>query len=286
MRREYLTHSSKGSTSSMSPRGEIELPFAARVSTCMKRLVLLRHGESVWNRENRFTGWADVPLSPQGRLEAARAGRMLRDEGFSFSHGFTSYLRRAVSTLHIVLEEMGREWIPVEKSWRLNERHAGVLQGWNKGETTHEFGDTLVKKWCAGYRDAPPPLADGDVRCARMQEKYAAVPAAELPNTESMADTVERVRVYWNRAIEPTLVSTRDALVVAHGNSVRALVKIIRRLSQSAALELAVPRAIPLVIELDNALNYRRDYRLSPALQEPSTPKEASIPEDLREPGS
>lgn len=247
----------------------------------MKKLVLLRHGESVWNRENRFTGWVDVPLSEQGRLEAARAGRLLRDEGFAFSHCFTSYLRRAVSTLHIVLEEMGREWIPVEKSWRLNERHAGVLQGWNKGETAHEFGDPLVRKWCASYRNAPPPLAEGDVRCARTEEKYAEVPAAELPNTESMADTVERVRLYWNKAIEPTLISARETLVVAHGNSVRALVKIIRRLSQSAALELPVPRAIPLVIELDNALNYKRDYRLNPTLGEPGSPlgeEEAGAP--------
>lgn len=274
--REVLTRSG-------GEREEFEPPCSGGVSTCMKRLVLLRHGESVWNCQNRFTGWVDVPLSEQGRLEAARAGRLLREEGFAFSHGFTSYLRRAVSTLHIVLEEMGREWIPVEKSWRLNERHAGVLQGWNKGETAHEFGDALVKKWCAGYRDAPPALADGDVRCARAEEKYAEVPAAELPNTESMADTVERVRFYWDKAIEPTLISAREAIVVAHGNSVRALVKIIRRLSPSATLELAVPRAIPLVIELDNALNYKRDYRLNPALPQPEVPGEAPAAPPLPE---
>lgn len=238
----------------------------------MKKLVLLRHGESVWNRENRFTGWTDVPLSSRGRRDAARAGRLLRDEGFAFSHAFTSYLRRAVSTLHIVLEEMEREWIPVEKSWRLNERHAGVLQGWNKGETAHEFGQGLVREWCGTYHSAPPALAEGDVRCARTEEKYAAVPASQLPNTESLADTVERVRVCWNMEIEPALISARETLIVAHGNSLRALVKLIRRLSASAALELVVPRAVPMVFELDNALNYRCDYRLCPPLGEPGSP--------------
>ncbi len=242
----------------------------------MKKLVLLRHGESVWNRENRFTGWTDVPLSSRGRRDAARAGRLLREEGFAFSHAFTSYLRRAVSTLHLVLEEMELEWIPVEKSWRLNERHAGVLQGWNKSETAHEFGDELVRQWCGSYRSAPPALAEGDVRCARVEEKYAGVPAAELPNTESLADTVERVRAYWNLAIEPALISARETLIVAHGNSLRALVKLIRRLSPAAALELTVPRAVPLVFELDNALNYRRDYRLCPSLDDPGSPLAAS----------
>lgn len=238
----------------------------------MKKLVLLRHGESVWNRENRFTGWMDVPLSSRGRRDAARAGRLLRDEGFAFSHAFTSYLRRAVSTLHIVLEEMEREWIPVEKSWRLNERHAGVLQGWNKGETASEFGVDLVRQWCGTYRSAPPALAEGDVRCARTEEKYAGVPTSELPNTESLADTVERVGACWNMAIEPALISARETLIVAHGNTLRALVKLIRRLSPSAALELAVPRAVPMVFELDNALNYRCDYRLNPPLEDPGFP--------------
>lgn len=238
----------------------------------MKKLVLLRHGESVWNCENRFTGWTDVPLSLRGRRDAARAGRLLRNEGFAFSHAFTSYLRRAVLTLHIVLEEMEREWIPVEKSWRLNERHVGALQGWNKGETTHEFGEELVRQWCGTYRSAPPALAEGDVRCARTEEKYAGVPASELPNTESLADTVERVRTYWNMEIEPALISARETLIVAHGNTLRALVKLIRRLSASAALELAVPRAVPMVFELDNALNYRCDYSLSPPLEDLGSP--------------
>ncbi len=218
------------------------------------RIVLLRHGQSQWNLENRFTGWTDVDLTETGREEARRAGELLKAEGFEFDLAFTSVLRRAIRTLWIVLDAMDRMWIPVVPDWRLNERHYGALQGLDKAETAARFGNEQVLVWRRAYAIAPEPLADGDPRLAQDDPRYASLRADQVPRTECLRDTVARVVPYWNEAIAPAVRSGRNVLVVAHGNSLRALVKYLDAISDEAIVDLNIPTGRPLVYELDDSL--------------------------------
>jgi 2,3-bisphosphoglycerate-dependent phosphoglycerate mutase len=218
------------------------------------RVVLLRHGESTWNKENRFTGWTDVDLSSRGVDEAREAGRLLRADGFVFDQTYTSVLKRAIKTLWIVLEELDQMWLPVTLDWRLNERHYGALQGLNKAETAAQFGDDQVHAWRRGYDTPPPPLAEDDPRHPRHDPRYAALPAATLPRTESLKDTVARFLPYWRDTIAPQVRTGRRVLIAAHGNSLRALVKHLDGVSDADIAGLNIPTGIPLVYELDDAL--------------------------------
>jgi len=228
----------------------------------MKKLVLLRHGESVWNKENRFTGWTDVDLTEQGRVEAAEAGRTLKTEGYVFDLAHTSVLKRAIRTLWIVLDEMDLMWIPELRSWRLNERHYGALQGLDKAETAERHGMEQVNLWRRSYDVPPPPLSPDDERHPARDPRYRDVPASELPLTESLKDTVARFLPYWNGTIAPDVASGKRVLVTAHGNSLRALVKYLDRLSDEEVLELNIPTGIPLVYELHDDLTPIRRYYL------------------------
>jgi 2,3-bisphosphoglycerate-dependent phosphoglycerate mutase len=219
-----------------------------------RTLVLLRHGESRWNRENRFTGWTDVPLSDKGVLEAREAGRLMRDAGLEFDVAFTSVLKRAIKTLWLALEEMDRMWLPVRNSWRLNERHYGALQGLDKAETAAKHGMDQVHVWRRSYDVPPPPLEPGDPRHPGKDPRYAALSSKELPLTECLKDTVLRMMVYWREAIEPELRAGRRVLVAAHGNSLRALVMTLDRISKEEIVDLNIPTGIPLVYELDPSL--------------------------------
>jgi 2,3-bisphosphoglycerate-dependent phosphoglycerate mutase len=215
------------------------------------QLVLLRHGESDWNRENRFTGWTDVDLSETGLREAHEAGRLLREDGFEFDIAFTSVLRRAIRTLWISLDELDRMWIPVVHSWRLNERHYGALQGLNKAETAARYGDEQVHLWRRSYDIPPPPLPPGDEREAGRDPRYAGLAAAELPRAESLKDTVARFLPAWHEAIVPEIRAGRRVLIAAHGNSLRALVKYLDNISDEEIPGLNIPTGVPLVYELD-----------------------------------
>jgi 2,3-bisphosphoglycerate-dependent phosphoglycerate mutase len=226
-----------------------------RMSTA--RLVLLRHGQSTWNLENLFTGWIDVDLSPQGVVEAREAGRLLRGEGLDFDQAFTSVLKRAIRTLWIALDELDQMWLPVERSWRLNERHYGALQGLDKARTVERHGAEQVKIWRRSYDIPPPPLAADDPQHPRFDRRYAAVPAAELPATESLKDTLARVLPFWSARIAPELKAGRNVLVAAHGNSLRALVKMLDGISDAAIVDLNIPTGVPLVYELDESLTPR-----------------------------
>jgi len=217
----------------------------------MYTLVLLRHGESTWNLENRFTGWHDVPLSETGRVEARRAGELMRDAGLSFDVAHTSLLRRAIETVNIALDVMDQHWIPVRRHWRLNERHYGALQGLNKKETSERYGPEQVFAWRRSYDVPPPPLDPGDERHPRFDRRYAALPPDLLPATECLKDVVARMLPYWYDAIVPDLRAGRCVLVGAHGNSLRALVKHLDGISDDAIAELNIPTGIPLVYELD-----------------------------------
>jgi 2,3-bisphosphoglycerate-dependent phosphoglycerate mutase len=228
----------------------------------MHTLVLLRHGESTWNRENRFTGWTDVDLSEAGRAEAAEAGRLLKEGGYVFDQAYVSVLKRAIRTLWIALDRLDRMWIPVEKNWRLNERHYGALQGLNKAETAAKHGEDQVKVWRRSYDIPPPPLAADDERHPSRDPRYAGLSASELPLTESLKDTVARFLPYWLGTIAPAVTSGRRVLVAAHGNSLRALVKYLDNMSDSDIVELNIPTGIPLVYELDANLKPLRHYYL------------------------
>jgi len=217
-------------------------------------LVLLRHGESQWNLENRFTGWTDVDLTPNGLAEARRAGALLKAEGFDFDLCYTSVLRRAIRTLWTVLDEMDRMWLPVVHSWRLNERHYGALQGLDKAETAARFGEEQVLVWRRAYGIAPDPLPAGDPREAQGDPRYAQLTPGEIPRTECLRDTVARVVPYWNESIAPAIRSGRKVVIAAHGNSLRALVKHLDGMSEDAIVGLNIPTARPLVYELDDAL--------------------------------
>ena len=219
----------------------------------MKTLVLLRHGESVWNKENRFTGWTDVGLTEKGVAEAAEAGRALAREGFDFDIAYTSVLKRAIKTLWLALEEMDRMWLPVRRSWRLNERHYGALQGLNKSETAERHGEDQVKIWRRSYDIPPPPLTADDERYPGHDRRYADLTPGQLPLTECLKDTVERMLPYWFDTIAPEVQAGRRVLVAAHGNSLRALVKHLDKVSDEDIVGLNIPTGIPLVYELKDA---------------------------------
>ncbi len=220
----------------------------------MHKLVLLRHGESQWNLENRFTGWTDVDISSKGDTEAHEAGRLLRQGGYTFDVAYTSVLKRAIRTLWIVLDEMDLMWIPVHRNWRLNERHYGALQGLNKAETAAKFGEAQVKIWRRSYATPPPPLTPDDERFPGKDPRYASLTPEELPLTESLKDTVARVVPYWEGTITPAIRSGQRLLIAAHGNSLRALVKYLDGISDDAIVELNIPTGVPLVYELDGDL--------------------------------
>ncbi|WP_342676878.1 2,3-diphosphoglycerate-dependent phosphoglycerate mutase [Methanofollis sp. UBA420] len=228
----------------------------------MIKLVLLRHGESVWNRENRFTGWTDVDLSEKGVEEAHEAGRVLREEGYTFDCAFTSVLKRAIRTLWIVLDETDLMWIPVTRSWRLNERHYGALQGLNKAEMAAKFGDEQVFIWRRSYATQPPALERDDERHPVHDRRYAAIPEAAATGTECLKDTVGRFLPYWEKEIVPALKAGKRVLIAAHGNSLRALVKHLDAIPDDEIAQLNIPTGIPLVYELDDDLTPLRHYYL------------------------
>ena len=220
-------------------------------------VILLRHGFSTWNQENRFTGWTDVDLADQGRLEAAEAGRLLNEGGYIFDIAYTSVLKRAIRTLNLALEEMDRLWLPVEKDWRLNERHYGALQGLNKQQTAEKYGEDKVKLWRRSYDVRPPDLDAGDPRHPSHDARYAALPPELLPSAECLRDVVERMLPYWFDAIVPDLLLHPCVLVSAHGNSLRALVMHLDGLSDEEVVELNIPTGVPRVYELDGDLKPR-----------------------------
>lgn len=231
----------------------------------MLRLVLLRHGESVWNRENRFTGWTDVDLSEKGRAEAQDAGRLMAAEKFEFDVAYTSLLKRAIRTLWIALDEMDLMWIPVYRSWRLNERHYGALQGLNKAETAAQHGEAQVKIWRRSYDIPPPPLTPDDPRHPSRDRRYSHLTRAELPLTESLKDTVARFLPYWHETIAPDIRAGRKVLIAAHGNSLRALVKYLENVSDEEILELNIPTGVPLVYLLNDDLEPLQKFYLGDA---------------------
>ena len=228
----------------------------------MKRIVLLRHGESEWNKENRFTGWTNVDLSDKGIAEANKAGELMRSKDFTFQKAYTSFLKRAVKTLNCVLDKMDEDWIPVEKSWRLNEKHYGSLQGLNKSETAAKYGDEQVHIWRRSYDVAPKPLSEEDKRNPKLDPRYASVPSFELPRTESLKETIQRTMPYWECVIFPNLKTVDNILVVAHGNSLRGIVKHLKNISDDDISSLNLPTAVPYVFEFDDELNIIKDYFL------------------------
>ena len=229
------------------------------------KLVLLRHGESIWNKEDRFTGWTDVDLSDRGITEAKGAGRTLREKDYIFDVAFTSVLKRAIRTLWLVLDEMDLMWIPVYRSWRLNERHYGALQGLNKAEMAVKVGEEQVHKWRRGYDIRPPSLDKTDKRYPRNDPKYRELVENELPLTESLKDTISRCVPYWHEVIAPTLKSEKHVIVSAHGNSLRALVKYLDNISDDEVVNLNIPTGIPLIYELDDRLKPQKHYYLGDA---------------------
>lgn len=231
----------------------------------MYTLVLLRHGESQWNLENRFTGWTDVDLTEKGREEAREAGRLLRTEGYDFDVAYTSVLKRAVRTLWIALDEMDRMWLPVVRCWRLNERHYGALQGLNKAETAAKFGEEQVLVWRRSYATPPPALTPDDERYPGLDRRYASLSKEKLPLTESLKETVARFVPYWEGTIAPDVKAGRRVLVAAHGNSLRALVKHLDGLSEEAILKLNIPTGVPLVYHLDETLKPVKSFYLGDA---------------------
>ncbi len=228
----------------------------------MTKLVLLRHGESQWNLENRFTGWTDVDLTPKGVAEAHAAARLLKEGGFTFDVAYVSLLKRAIRTLWIVLDDMDLMWLPVERHWRLNERHYGDLQGLDKAETAAKFGDAQVLAWRRSYGDPPPPLKPSDPRHPSLDRRYADLARDEMPLGESLKDTVARFLPYWHECIAPAVRSGKRVIVAAHGNSLRALIKYLDDVSEQEIVGLNIPTGIPLVYELDGELKAKRHYYL------------------------
>jgi len=231
----------------------------------MHTLILLRHGQSTWNLENRFTGWTDVDLTPAGHHEAHTAAKLLKEGGFTFEVAYTSVLKRAIRTLWIVQDELDLMWVPVHRDWRLNERHYGALQGLNKSETAAKYGDDQVKIWRRSYATPPPALTKDDPRFPGHDRRYAGMPEASLPLTESLADTVARFLPAWHTTIAPAVAAGRKVVIAAHGNSLRALVKYLDDLSEQAVVELNIPTGIPLIYELDGSLKPIRHYYLGDA---------------------
>ncbi len=228
----------------------------------MQKLVLIRHGESVWNLENRFTGWTDVDLTEEGRRQAKLAGQLLKKHGYNFDRGFTSVLKRAIKTLDIVLDELDRLWIPVEKSWRLNERFYGALQGLNKAETAVKYGEALVQKWRRDPNEDPPPVTKEDERYPGHDSRYKDLSENELPLTENLTRTINRVLPFWNNTITPAIRRNEKVIICAHGNSLRALIKYIDNLTDEEVTLLEIPTGAPLVYELDDEMNSIRHYYL------------------------
>jgi len=228
----------------------------------MYKLVLMRHGESQWNLENRFTGWTDVDLTDTGRQQARQAGQLLKQEGFEFDQAYTSVLKRAIRTLWIVLDELDLMYLPITPTWRLNERHYGALQGLNKAETAAQYGDEQVLVWRRAYAIAPNPLDNDDPRHPRFEKRYASLDPAVLPSTECLKDTVERVVPYWNEEIAPAIRSGKRVLIAAHGNSLRALIRHLDNVSDDEIVNLNIPTGQPLVYELDENLKPIRHYYL------------------------
>lgn len=228
----------------------------------MKKLVLIRHGESIWNKLNKFTGWTDVELSEEGIMENRKAGQILKENGYTFDVGFTSYLKRGIQTLWNVLEEMDLMWIPEYKSWRLNEKHYGSLQGLNKVETAEQYGEEQVLLWRRSYDQPPPPLSKKDERYPGNEEKYKELSSKQIPLTECLKDTVVRVVPYWKDTIAPMIKSGKRVLIAAHGNSLRALIKYLDNISDENIIDLDIPTGIPLVYELDDNLKPLTHYYL------------------------
>jgi 2,3-bisphosphoglycerate-dependent phosphoglycerate mutase len=228
----------------------------------MKKLVLVRHGESEWNKENRFTGWTDVDLSAKGVEEARKGGDVLKSNNFNFKYCYTSYLKRAIKTLNIILEEMDLLWLPVEKTWRLNEKHYGELQGLNKAETAQKYGDAQVLVWRRSYDIPPAPLAATDERNPQLDIKYQDVAKELIPLTESLKETVERIVPYWENNISKKLSETGEVLVAAHGNSLRGIIKYLKKISDEDIVNLNLPTGIPYVFEFDDNLTLIKDYFL------------------------
>ena len=231
----------------------------------MYKLVLIRHGESTWNLENRFTGWTDVDLTPTGISQAMSAGRLLKAEGYAFDLAYTSVLKRAIHTLWYCLDEMDCTWLPVMKSWRLNERHYGGLQGLNKAETAKQYGDDQVLVWRRSYDTPPPALDASDERCERSDRRYARLNPTDIPLTECLKDTVARVVPFWEEALAPAIKSGKRIVIAAHGNSIRALIKYLDGISDQDIVSLNIPNGIPLVYELDENLKPIRHYYLGDA---------------------
>ncbi len=228
----------------------------------MKRLVLVRHGQSVWNKENRFTGWTDVPLSEQGIEEAKKAGKTLKKEGYKFRLAYTSYLTRAIKTLWLILEEMDLMWIEERKSWRLNEKHYGMLQGLNKVETAKKYGADMVQLWRRSFDVPPKPLDADDERNPKFDPRYADLSPRDIPLTESLKEVIERLLPYWENDIKPSLREHDDLLVAAHGNSLRALVMHLKNMSKEEILKFNIPTGVPYVFEFDDNMNFVKDYFL------------------------
>jgi len=228
----------------------------------MYKLVLVRHGQSTWNLENRFTGWTDVDLTDLGKAEAAEAGKLLKEAGYEFDIAYTSVLKRAIKTLGIIQDAMDLDWLPVVRAWQLNERHYGSLQGLNKAEMAEKFGEEQVKIWRRSYDVPPPALELTDERHPKFDRRYASLPPEQLPATESLKITLERVLPYWNSTLAPEIKSGKRLLVVAHGNSIRALVKYLDNISEAEITELNIPTGLPLVYELDDNLKPIKNYYL------------------------
>jgi 2,3-bisphosphoglycerate-dependent phosphoglycerate mutase len=231
----------------------------------MYKLVLIRHGESTWNLENRFTGWTDVDLTPTGVEQAKNAGRLLKAEGYDFDVAYTSMLKRATRTLWHCLDEMDRTWLPVVHAWRLNERHYGALQGLNKADMAKQYGEEQVLVWRRSYDTPPPALAPQDPRSERSDSRYAKLKPGQIPLTECLKDTVERVMPFWNESIAPGLLAGKRIVIAAHGNSIRALVKYLDGISDDAIVSVNIPNGIPLVYELDSELKPIKHYYLGDA---------------------
>lgn len=228
----------------------------------MKKLVLIRHGQSDWNLQNRFTGWKDVDLSDKGKEEAKAAGQLLKEHGYTFDHAFTSYLTRAIRTCLTVLDQLDELWIPMTKSWKLNERHYGALQGLNKAETVEKHGEEQVHIWRRSYDITPPPLEEDDERHAKFDKRYKDLSPEEIPATESLATTLDRVLPYWDETIAPTLKDNDSIIIAAHGNSLRALIKHLDNIADDKITSLEIPTGQPLVYELDDELNVITSYYL------------------------
>jgi 2,3-bisphosphoglycerate-dependent phosphoglycerate mutase len=231
----------------------------------MHKLVLVRHGESTWNLENRFTGWTDVDLTPTGVEQAKNAGRLLKADGYEFDLAYTSVLKRATRTLWHCLDEMDRTWLPVVHSWRLNERHYGALQGLNKADMAKQYGEAQVLQWRRSYDTPPPSLEATDPRCERSDLRYAKLQPDQVPLTECLKDTVARVMPFWNESVAPAIKAGKKVVIAAHGNSIRALVKYLDNIADDAIVGVNIPNGIPLVYELDDALKPLRNYYLGDA---------------------